>query len=280
MRGLVKFIRNNKMKCKIKNREKVIDDYFSGAMSKAEKEAFDEHSFNCDICFQELRLREETVSLIKEDGKSIFAEYLKTRKPRVKQPTRSNIFNFPFIPVRKAPTYAFAAALVVLLLLGSYNILQRIGTGTDYTYNFDDQVPYPYSQSSLRGDSDYSQNFSEYDNFIIQFQAGISYYLSWEYESAINTWKNMDSTAKHFASQADDQKFLTAARDYYFYKGVSHLALSVTQNEKINNQIRISHRDAAIFYLSNAGSLANVYKLEEINRESSFIEKAYSIDGK
>ena len=267
------------MKCKIKNREKVIDNYFSGAMSKAEKEAFDEHCFNCDICFQELRLREETVNLIKKDGKSIFAEYLRARKPRVKQPTRSNIFNFPFIP-RKAPAYAFAAALVVLLLLGSYNILQRLGTGTDYAYNFDNQVPYPYSQSSLRGNSDYSQNASEYDNFVTQFQTGISYYLSWEYENAINIWENMDSSAKYFTNQPDNQKFLTAARDYYFYKGLSHLALSVSQKIKLNNQIRISHRDAAIFYLLKADSLANVYKLEEINRESSFIEKAYSIGGK
>ena len=279
MKGQLK-LKGKEMKCKIKNREKVINDYFLGALSKADKEAFDEHCFNCDICFHELMLKEEALNLIKEKGRSIFAEYLRKQKHQVKQPIRLNVLNFSFGNIRKMPSYAFAAALVVLLLLGSYHIFQKVGSGTQYAFNFDNQVPYEYTESSLRGDSINSLNFPEYYDFVNKFQKGISYYLSWEYSSVIDTWQNMDTIAKDIAIKTDNKQFLKVARDYYFYKGLSHLALSVSQKVKFNNQIRISHRDAAIYYISKADSLAKVYNLDEINRESSFLEKALSIDGK
>ncbi len=59
------------MQCAKKNRNELIEDYLAGGLSNKEKEAFEEHFFDCNICFQELRLRQEVVDLIKAEGNSI-----------------------------------------------------------------------------------------------------------------------------------------------------------------------------------------------------------------
>ncbi len=64
------------MHCEIKNRPQVVDDYLSGRLSAAEREAFDEHCFDCDLCFQELRFQEMCAGLIKKEGRQLFADYL------------------------------------------------------------------------------------------------------------------------------------------------------------------------------------------------------------
>lgn len=68
------------MKCELSNREQLIEDYVTGALSQEEMDAFDEHCFNCDLCFQELRLKEEMAALIKAEGKAIFSDYLAKQK--------------------------------------------------------------------------------------------------------------------------------------------------------------------------------------------------------
>jgi len=68
------------MTCKLKNRTQWIEDYLAGNLSAEAREQFDEHCFNCDACFNELRLREELIGLIKSEGQIIFADYLAQQK--------------------------------------------------------------------------------------------------------------------------------------------------------------------------------------------------------
>ncbi|MDZ7391613.1 MAG: zf-HC2 domain-containing protein [candidate division KSB1 bacterium] len=64
------------MKCEIENRDQLIDYYLAGELSPAEREKFEEHCFNCDVCFQELRFRGLCVALIRKEGAGLFADYL------------------------------------------------------------------------------------------------------------------------------------------------------------------------------------------------------------
>lgn len=68
------------MKCKLQNREQWIEDYVAGNLSAEAREHFDEHCFNCDACFNELRLREELIGLIRSEGQVLFADYLAQQK--------------------------------------------------------------------------------------------------------------------------------------------------------------------------------------------------------
>ncbi|MBN1351750.1 hypothetical protein JXJ21_20215 [candidate division KSB1 bacterium] len=70
------------MKCIYPNRETLIEAYVTGRLSTEEKEAFDEHCFNCDICFDELMLREEIVNVIQAETDVIFADYLNQQHTR------------------------------------------------------------------------------------------------------------------------------------------------------------------------------------------------------
>ena len=63
------------MDCHMDNFDK-IDKYLSGKLAGAALEEFEEHIFNCKMCFQDLRVREEMAHLIKTEGHILFAEDL------------------------------------------------------------------------------------------------------------------------------------------------------------------------------------------------------------
>ncbi len=50
--------------CGIPDRDIVIDQYMSGELTAAERDAFDEHTFYCKICFEALRFREELQEIV------------------------------------------------------------------------------------------------------------------------------------------------------------------------------------------------------------------------
>lgn len=264
------------MNCKVKNREKVINDYFLGALSKADKDAFDEHCFNCEICFQELKLKEDAIRLIKQDGQEIFAYYLDKKDSSKREKVHSTIFDFPWIPIGKAPAYVLATIFIMLLSIGIY---QKFAS--KYPFNFDENVPCQYTQSGLRGGSDNYQKFSPYNNFVNQFLIGISYYVSNDYVNAIDSWKKMDSTAQNFARQTSNEKFQLASRDYYFFRGVSHLALSVSENDKLelSEQKRKSHLNEAINFLLKANELISLNKFDNEDREIYHLGIAFGLSG-
>jgi len=63
------------MDCHINYFDK-IDPYLSGKLAGKKSEEFEEHIFNCKMCFQELKIREEMAHLIKTEGHILFAEDL------------------------------------------------------------------------------------------------------------------------------------------------------------------------------------------------------------
>ena len=45
------------MKCKIQNRDRLINAYIAGDLPIDEMKFFVEHDFNCDVCFKELMIK-------------------------------------------------------------------------------------------------------------------------------------------------------------------------------------------------------------------------------
>jgi len=102
------------MNCDFKNRDAIIDDYLAGKLSEQDREAFDEHCFNCDQCFHEIRLREQMVQIIKADGSRIFADYLKKRQARKRRYIDSLIDTLSRFRWEVKPRFAYAIATGVL----------------------------------------------------------------------------------------------------------------------------------------------------------------------
>lgn len=59
------------MECNLENRQNLIALYLSGELTGAEAEKFEEHYFQCEVCFKELRAMEDAVNLIENEGKSV-----------------------------------------------------------------------------------------------------------------------------------------------------------------------------------------------------------------
>ena len=134
-------------------------------------------------------------------------------------------------------------------------------------------------ESNLRGGIKDPYNYPGFLLFQNQFIAGFSAYASAEYERAIDNWGNMDTKAEDFAKQLDNKKLVTATRDYYFYKGVTHLALAVTRTVKLSIKERMVHRNDAIEYLKKADTLNTAFKFKDRDRETYFLGLALGLAG-
>jgi hypothetical protein len=109
------------MACDLADREKKLEDYFSDALSEDEREKFEEHFFNCDVCFQQIKAREEISELIKEEGESLFAGYLEKQHTGR---TKENVWE-RLTSVWRPGWLALGAAAAVALVLVVFNLRDR-----------------------------------------------------------------------------------------------------------------------------------------------------------
>lgn len=98
-------------KCKF---EELIDEYLMNRLDLDQKNKFEEHYFNCRICFTKLQAREELAAIIKANGDSIFMDDPVVREtgPRF---WWTRLFT-RFTPTRLA-LGAVSAAMILLLVL-------------------------------------------------------------------------------------------------------------------------------------------------------------------
>jgi hypothetical protein len=61
------------MTCDLKNRNEIIADYLTDELNEQDMLAFEQHYFQCKVCFQELKLCERAVNLIKHEGEAVFS---------------------------------------------------------------------------------------------------------------------------------------------------------------------------------------------------------------
>jgi len=105
----------------------MLDDYLIGNLSEPEALEFEEHLFNCDECFQEFRIREQMVYLIRNESDTIFADYLEKR--RAAKPGYVQRWREGFAEVvreiqwqwRLAPIAAGALALALWFIVRSFS---------------------------------------------------------------------------------------------------------------------------------------------------------------
>ena len=95
------------MECNLKNRNEIITNYLMGELSEDEAKVFEEHYFQCEACFEELKAAEQAVNLIKQEGHLILNKKSSANKKF-------------FLPVLSSPLrwgIAFAASVAALIFL-------------------------------------------------------------------------------------------------------------------------------------------------------------------
>jgi hypothetical protein len=183
------------------------------------------------------------------------------------------------VPVSR---YAFAFALTVigvLAVLLPYQIF--INKDADNYYVYDEQLPYDYNMSSLRG----AQSGAEADSlllaFVNQFRLGMADYLSRDYASAVGMFQSLEPVVLLLQqTRSENEKILPWLRDYFFYSGVSHFALSRSRVSDLSPEVKQQHAAASIRWLAGADSLVTARHLEGGDREIYFLGLAYGFAGR
>jgi hypothetical protein len=104
------------MECKLKNRTDILSNYLTDELSEEEAKAFEEHYFQCEICFRELKAAEDAMNLIKEEGPPVLG---------AGKPSRKNLrsifqkLTFPNLSAPKRWGIAAVAAIVLIFLITS-----------------------------------------------------------------------------------------------------------------------------------------------------------------
>jgi len=109
------------MACELKNRAEIIDKYVHGKLSEKEREVFDKHCFSCEHCFRESVYYKETADLIKQEGKTLFSDYL--QETRLKKSDKEKMSLETFLrfltvkPWRTAIAGAGLAAVIIIVIM-------------------------------------------------------------------------------------------------------------------------------------------------------------------
>jgi len=125
------------MKCEIKNRSQLIAAYLTGELSEIEMSEFEQHYFQCEECFRELKIGREAVNLIEREGPTVLAASVPWWE-KARQ-FWSEIFSRRQWQTR--PQWAFAIAAFVLLIviglpLGYWKYFHQTPSPESYAENF------------------------------------------------------------------------------------------------------------------------------------------------
>lgn len=97
------------MKCNLENREDLIGKYLMNELSDEESLIFEEHYFACEVCFNELKATEQSLSLVAKEGGDSFEV--------IKQSKTKKIFSFiPAFSTNVKFGFAFAALALLFIL--------------------------------------------------------------------------------------------------------------------------------------------------------------------
>ena len=240
----------------IQSRE-LIDDYIRGNLPESEKEALEQHYFECDRCFAELQAREKLIEVIQERGETIFAEYITKRKP-FRESFRAGLLDrlFPKAPLwRQGWVYAAATVAVVLILVPVVSTL----FGPNKYEHLAEFKPYPYLLAGLRsGASDGERLFHEgmrlytdkdYDQAALRLEEVVAvdpesvlayFYLGVCFLMEEKTAHAIQSLHKATVAQPDSEIFHWYLGQAYLKKGDGNKALIAFERVRaLNGEYRI-----------------------------------------
>ncbi len=112
--------------------EYLIDDYLLGKLSEDKRAEFEEHYFNCPLCFEKTVQRDELISVIKTKGSSIFQDIQVPKEAK-----RPSVFEtiYAFLTPREWATAAVSAALLLIVVFGVLPNIKE--TSPDFYINED-----------------------------------------------------------------------------------------------------------------------------------------------
>jgi hypothetical protein len=234
--------------------------------------------------------------VVKEKGDVLFAEYIGEEEITEKEERKDTQQVIPLTkPKRKViPGYAaalvqrrffpvYAAAVFFLIVLIVYMTTQTV-MQNDFlaTLHFDDQVPHefvPISKSSLRNPDDPELN-TAFETFYDTFLAGMLEYQDLNYQEAIDKLKPLEPEVSKLQADLTDTETLSVIRDYYFYLGISYLAMARSKLVEIAKEKRRSYLQKSLQLLSISKKVASNNQFKMLDRDMYFLALTLYFTGK
>ncbi len=187
------------MECKISQQKNMIERYLSGALSPEEKEGAEEHLFNCEVCFEEIQLREEMSKLVKEERQILFADYLQTQQAEVKKGVYSPGFGEMLVNLfsNKQRKWALATVVLAVVAVAIFIIINPVPHSP--IAQLYETEPFPFVKPSIRGANSGQKLFFE----------SMEYYELQDFKMVAEKLENALETNPEL-------------KDAYFYLGVSY----------------------------------------------------------
>lgn len=201
-------------KCK---HEDLIDDYLLNKLSKEKREEFEEHYFNCPLCFEKMSERDELITAVKQQPGIIFHDLAMDEREET-LPLHERIFAF-LTPTQWAMT-AVTAALVLVIAIGVIPLLKTESPqfflddsqlrGRSITL-ISDEIPSQFKWESLGDELEYK---------IYIYNHG----LLWE-----------ETTKNHFISLPDEikAKMIPGVKYFWQVKAFSSEGTLVAESSKV-----------------------------------------------
>lgn len=212
----------------------LIDSYLQGNLPDEKLEAFEQHYFECDLCYAELKVAERLIS----------KEVPIVIEGRAAKP----LFGFDWKLTRK-PMLAFAVFFVmaitaILVIVINHSSRLRL------LYNLSDFSPPVYIQSEIRG-----QGISRING---AFARAMAHYNRKEYSHALDILKGIPGSAQN--------------PQVIFFKGICYLLTdelhkAIKEFDNIIEDMNPSYYDEAIYYKAIALLRSNKKEkaLEQLN---------------
>lgn len=264
------------MKCDYQNREGTIAEYLMNQLSDEETAKFQEHFFNCDICFQELKLKRAAVNLIKTEGEVLFKDYLEGER-KGSLLTRWYLYFKKNLSFPKNRVILGGAAFAVILFVSFlFWFKGRSESHLLAEFEFSQSVPYAYHPPDVlrRGEAEGLERVRAFYN---RFSAAMLPYKDRHYDMAIRNLEAIRSEAEALVSDNQDgERARWAASQYYFYLGVSHLAMTRNKDLDLTKEAEKRHLEHAAQFLLRSRELAP----ETPDKHSYFLGLTYGFSGR
>lgn len=131
-------------------------------------------------------------------------------------------------------------------------------------------APYPVA-SNLRGAEVLEPEDEQFNSFSLAYSNAMTDYVLEDYSAALKTFKSLEPQSKFLGTKFENKKYAALLRDYYFFTGVSHYALSQRKSFFSTDDER--HAVFAVQWLTRADSLAQARHLPNRERETSFLKR-------
>ncbi len=177
------------------------------------------------------------------------------------------------------PAIATAGAAILVMIVLMPAAVNMFGADPFAKYVYDDKIPYEYRAVIFRTPSEENGPVSDFKKFHRQFQMAMGDYMVRHYEQAIVRLENLLPLVRRLTAEGNSPEAAQNFRDYYFYLGVSHLAMARSRNSEMTSETRETHGHRAVEHLVQGRTFAERMQLNQLDRETYFLGVAYGFTG-